>query len=154
MARELQDHKNLSEIRGRELIGTRFFLTKVDLLSISDVKDKVNALNDENFQASASLGRSLVHFKYELAKEEWEATFAQVCRNVSEPLARALVEETQKPDPDVNPHLVQVVLEMYLVYFCSSKIDSWFPGIEDMSDFLASIYTEIRQSGQFFIVRH
>ena len=148
MGRELQDHKNLSEIRGRELVGAQvFFLTRADLLSISDVKDKVNALNEENFQASASLVDSLVHTKYELAKEDWDAAFSEACRAVSEPLARGLVKETQKPEPEVNPLLVQVVLEMYLVSFCSSKIESWFPGTRDTSDFLASIYTEIRQSG-------
>jgi len=147
MGRELQEYKNLSEIRGRELLGAQVFLTKADHLSISDVKDKVNTLNDENFQASASLGDALVHSKYESAKEEWDAAFAEACRTVSEPLTRALVEETQKPELEVNPLLVQVVLEMYLVSFCTSKIESWFPGTRDTSDFLASIYTEIRQSG-------
>jgi hypothetical protein len=92
MGRELQEYKNISEIRGKELISAQVFLRKADLLSISDVKDKVNALNDENFQASASLGDALVHFKYELAKEEWEAAYAEACRTVSEPLTRALVE--------------------------------------------------------------
>jgi hypothetical protein len=149
--REIQLYKELSEIRRRELVGAQVFSSKADLLAISDVKDQVNALNGESFQASASLGESLVHFKYELAKAEWEAAFAQVCRTVSEPLARALVEETQKPEPEVNPLMVQVVLEMYLVSFCSSKIDSWSPGIGDTSDFLASIYTEIRQSASQFL---
>jgi hypothetical protein len=149
--RELQEYKNLSDIRGKELIGAQVFLTKADLLSISDVKDKVNALNDENFQASASLGDSLVHLKYEVAKEEQEAAFAEVCRTVSEPLARALVKETQKPEPEVNPLLVQVVLEMYLVHFCSSKIESWFPGTRETSDFLTTVYSEIRRTGEFII---
>ena len=154
MGRELQEYKNLSEIRGRELVGAQVFLTKADLLSISDVKDKVNALNGENFQASASLGESLVHFKYEVAEEEREAAYAQVCRTVSEPLARTLIKETQKPEPEVNPLLVQVVLEMYLVHFCSSMIESWFPGNRETSDFLTTIYTEIRRTGEFIIVRY
>ena len=154
MGRELQEYKNLSEIRGRELLGAQVFLTKADLLSISDVKDKVNALNDENFQASASLGDALVHFKYELANEEWETAYAQVCRTVSEPLAYALRKETQKPEPEVNPLLVQVVLEMYLVHFCSSLIESWFPQTRETSDFLSTIYSEIRRTGEFIFVRY
>ncbi|KIM36846.1 hypothetical protein M413DRAFT_448958 [Hebeloma cylindrosporum] len=146
MGRELQEYKNLSDIRGKELIGAQVFLTKADLLSISDVKDKVNALNDECFQASASLGDSLIHLQYEVAKEELDAAFVDVRRTVSEPLAKALVTEARKPEPEVNPLLVQVVLEMYLVHFCSSKIDSWFPGTRETSDFLTTIYSEIRRT--------
>ena len=151
---ELQEYKNVSDSWHRELIGTQVFLTKADLLSISDVKDKVNALNDEKFQASASLGDSLVHFKYELAKEEKEAAYAEVCRTMSEPLARALTKETQKPEPEVNPLLVQVVLEIYLVHFCSSMIASWFPGNLETSDFLTTMYSEIRRTGESIIVRY
>ena len=149
LERELQVYKNPSYVRGAQV-----FLTKADLLSISDVKYKVNALNGENFQASASLGDSLVHFRWELVKGEREAAFAEVCKTVSEPVARALVKETQKPEPEVNPLLVQVVLEMYFVYFCSSKIDSWFPGTPETSDFLTTIYSEIRRTGEFIIVRY
>jgi hypothetical protein len=114
----------------------------------------VNALNDGNFQASTSLGDSLVHLKYELAKEDWEAAFAEVCRTVSAPLARALVKETQKPEPEINQLLAKVVLEMYLVHFCSYMIESWSPGIQETSDFLTTIYSEIRRTGEFIIVRY
>ena len=148
LERELQEYKNPSYVHGAQA-----FLTKVDL-SISEVKDKVNALNDKNFQASASLGDSLVHFKYELAKEDMDTALAEVCRTVSEPLARALVKETQKPEPTVNPLLVQVVLQMYLVHFCTSKIDSWLPGTQETSDFLTSIYSKIRRTGEYIIVRY
>jgi hypothetical protein len=148
LERELQEYKNSSYVHGAQV-----FLTKVDL-SISEVKDKVNALNDKNFQASASLGDSLVHFKYELAKEDKDTALAEACRTVSEPLARALVKETQKPEPTVNPLLVQVVLQMYLVHFCTSKIDSWLPGTQETSDFLTSIYSKIRRTGEFIIVRY
>ena len=148
---ELQKYKNLSDIQGKELIANRIFLLKADVLSISDIKDKVNALNQEIFQASAALWDSLMHHTYELAEEEMEAAFADVCRTVSEPLARVLVRKWQKPDFVVypGPMLVQVVLGMYLVHFCSSKIDSWLPGTQETSDFLSGLYSDIRRSGQF-----
>ena len=60
MGRELQEYKYLSNIRGGELNGARFYLTQVDRLSISDVKDKVNALDGEIPQASVSLGGALI----------------------------------------------------------------------------------------------
>ena len=150
--REVQEFKNLSDIRGKELLGAQIFLTKADLLTISDVKEMVNALNDEIFQASATLGDSLVHHKYGLAKEEKEAAFAEASRTISEPLARALVIEAQKPEPEINPLLVQVVFEMYLVHFCSSMIESWFPGNRETSDFLTTVYTEIRRTGEFITI--
>jgi len=150
--REVQEFKNLSDIRGKELLGAQIFLTKADLLTISDVKEMVNALNDEIFQASATLGDSLVHHKYGLAKEEKEAAFAEASRTISEPLARALVVEAQKPEPEINPLLVQVVFEMYLVHFCSRMVESWFPGNRETSDFLSMIYNEIRQTGEFIIL--
>jgi hypothetical protein len=121
LERELQEYKNSSYV-----LDAQVFLPKTDLLSISDVKDKVNTLNNENFQASASLEDSLIHHKYEVTKEDGRLHFADVCRTMSEALAPVLMKEAQNPEPEVNPFVVQVVLEMYLVHFCSSKIDSWF----------------------------
>jgi len=150
---ELQKYKDLSDIQGKELIANRVFLSesKADVLSISDIKDKVNALNQEIFQASAALSQdSLIHHKYELAKEEMEAAFADVCRTVSEPLARVLVRKGQKPHFILDPGsmLIQVILGMYLVHFCSSKIDSWFPETQETS-LLSALYSDVRPSGQF-----
>lgn len=150
---ELKKYKDLSDIQGKELIINRVFLSTIDSLSIKDMKDKVNALNQEIFQASAALSRdTLIHHKCELAKEEMEAAFADVCRTVSEPLARVLIRRWQKPGfvVDPGPILVQVVLGIYLVHFCSSKIDSWFKlGTQETSDFLSALYSDIRRSGQF-----
>ena len=152
MGRELQEYKNLSDIRGRELIGAQFYLTKADRLSISDVKDKMNALNTEIVQVSAFLGDSLVPFTYHLAKEDVDAAFADASRTISEPVARTL-KATRKRSK-INPLLMQVVLEMYFVHFCSAKIESWFPGTRETSDFLTTIYTEIRRTGELIFVLH
>jgi hypothetical protein len=113
---------------------------------MSDLKDMVNTLNDEIFQASASLADSLIHHKYGLTPEQFDTAFAGVCRTVSDTLAGVLVKETKKPEPEVNPLLVQVVFEMLLVHFCSAKIESWFQGTRETSDFLATIYGEIRRT--------
>jgi len=150
MGRELQEYKTLSDIRGKELIGSQVFLTKADLVSISDLKDMVNTLNDEIFQASASLADSLIHHKYGLNPEEFDTAFAGVCRTLGDFLARVLVKETKKSEPEINPLLVQVVLEVILVHFCSAKIQSWFPDSGETHDFLTSIYSEIRRTGQHF----
>ena len=148
---ELQESKNLSDIRGKELIGAQVFLTKADLLSISDVKDKVNALNDEIFQASASLGDALVNSPYNTPEEEMHLAYHDACRYLGEPLVEALVQESKKPEPEVAPLLVQVVLEMLLVQFCATKIHSWFPEEQATADFLSAIYGEIRRRGESFV---
>ncbi|KIM36849.1 hypothetical protein M413DRAFT_448959 [Hebeloma cylindrosporum] len=75
-----------------------------------------------------------------------DSAVADVCKTVSEPLARALVKEGQEPASEVNALLVQVVLEMYSVHFISSKIGTWFPGSGETSDFLFSIYKGIRRT--------
>jgi len=106
----------------------------------------VNTLNDEIFQASASLGDALIHHKHGLTLEEMEAAFAGVCRTVGDSLANALLNEAKKREPEVNSLLVQVILEMILVHFCSSKIESWFPDTVETSDFLTSMYSEIRRT--------
>ena len=53
---QLEDAKALSEVHEKEL-----FDAQVDTLSISEVSEKVTTLNlnlnDENFQAAATLGR-------------------------------------------------------------------------------------------------
>jgi len=123
-------------------------------ITISDIKDGINALNQQIFQTSASLQDSVIHSEYEFAEGEMEAAFAHVCRTVSEPLAELLVRKGQKPVPLVNPLVVQVVLAMYLVHFCSSKIDSWSLGTKETSGFFFSILSsdvDIRRSGQFVI---
>jgi len=123
-------------------------------ITILDIKDRINALNQQIFQTSASLQDSVVHGEYEFAEEEMEAAFADVCRTVSEPLAQLLVRKGQKPVSVVSPLLVQVALEMYLVHFCSSKIDSWSLGTKETSGFFFSILSsdvDIRRSGQFVI---
>ena len=72
---------------------------------------------------------------------------------MSEPLARVLVRKGQKPGLVVNPEpkLVQVVLAICLLHFCSSKIDSWLPGTQETSEFLSGLYSKVRRSGQFIL---
>jgi len=93
-----------------------------------------------------------MHHKYELPTLEKKAAYTEASRTISGPLTRALIMEAQKPEPEINPLLVQVVLEMYLAHFCSSKIEPWFPGNRETSDFLTTIYTEIRRTGEFIII--
>ena len=50
---QLEDAEHLSEVRGKVLVGAQVFLTKADTISISEVGEKVTALNEDIFQAAA-----------------------------------------------------------------------------------------------------
>ena len=53
-----------------------------------------------------------------------------------------------KRAPEVNPLLVQVVLQIFMVKFCLSKIRSWYPSDSTIEEFLDVIYSEIRATGK------
>ena len=113
------DPKTLSDVSGP---------TKADTLSISEVGEKVTALNEEIFQAATTLGEFLIHKRYELSQNELEEAAALSQELVGEKLTNTLISQSKKPEPDVNPLLVQVVLQIFMVNFCVSKIQSWYPG--------------------------
>jgi len=61
-------------------------------------------------------------------------------------MAKILVTQSQKPESEVNPLLVQVVLQILMVKFCVSKIQSWYPNDEATGGFLSAIYSAIRST--------
>ena len=143
---QLEDSKALSEVRGKELFGAQVFLTKADTLSISEVGEKVTALNEEIFQAAATLGEALIHHRYEASQKELEAAVVVTQEMIGEKMAKVLVTQPQKSElePEVNPLLVQVVLQIFMVKFCVSKIQSWFPDDSHIGNFLSVLYSGIR----------
>ena len=147
---QLEDAKNLSEVRGKELVGAQVFLTKADTLSISEVGEKVTALNEEIFQAAATLGEALIHKRHEVSQTEWEAAAAVSKEMVGEKMTNILITQLQKPEPEVNPLLVQVILQIFMIKFCVSKIQSWYPE-PTIEGFLSAIYSDIRSTGKHCI---
>ena len=148
---QLEDAKALSEVRGKELLDTRVFLDKVDTLSISisEVGEKVTALNEENFQAAATLGEALIYKRYELSQKDLDKAAAGSQKMAGEKMTKLLITtQSQKPEPEVNPLLVQAVLQIFMVKFCVSKIQSWYPGDSIIGGFLSAIYSEIRSTGK------
>ncbi|KAF8161572.1 hypothetical protein B0H34DRAFT_701537 [Crassisporium funariophilum] len=144
--RNLQDAKNLSDVRGKELLGSQVFLTKADSLSVSEVIDKVVALNEEIFQAAATLGESMVHHRYETSQEDMALAYESARTTIGEPILDILVSQSQKRKPEVNPLLVQVALQVYLVNFCASKAAPWYPSEDRAAGFLNMLYCDIRAS--------
>jgi hypothetical protein len=143
---QLEDAQTLSEVRGKELVGAQVFLTKADSLSISEVREKVNALNEEIFQTAATLGEALVHKRRELSQPDLDAASAVSQEMLGEKMTNILITQSQKPESEVNSLLVQVVLQIFMVKFCVSKIQSWYPGDSSIGEFLSAIYSEIHMT--------
>ena len=120
----LEDAKTLPEARRKE---PQIFLTKADKLSISEVGEKVTVLNEEIFQAAATFGKALIHQRPELPQAEFDAAVAECQEMVGPKITNILISQSQKSEPEVNPLLVQVVLQLFMVNFCVSKIQSWYP---------------------------
>ena len=144
---QFQDAKNLSEVREKELAGFKAFLAEADTLSISEICEKVTALNEEIFQTAATLADALVHKPHEVSQTELDTAYAVSQEMVGEKMTKLLIFQSQKPKPKVNPLLVQVVLQIFIVKFCVSKIQSWYPNDSLLSQFLFTIYSEIRSNG-------
>ncbi|PPQ64189.1 hypothetical protein CVT24_008563 [Panaeolus cyanescens] len=143
---QLEETKTLADIRGKELIGAQKFLSKADAISISDLKEKVLALNDEIFQAAASLGETIVHQVHGLTEEDMNRLYNEVMQMIGEPVTRMLVDEGQKPNAEANPLLVQSVLQIFMTNVCSSKIELWVPNDPKISDFFTAVYMNIQNA--------
>jgi hypothetical protein len=136
------DPKTLSDVSGPQVS------IKADTLSISEVGEKVTALNEEIFQAAAALGEALIHKRHKVSQNELDAFAAESQKMVGEKMTNILLAQAQKSESEVNPLLVQVVLQIFMVKFCVSKIQSWYPGDGAIGGFLSAIYYEIRSTGK------
>jgi hypothetical protein len=113
------------------------------------VGEKVTPLNEEIFQAAATLGEALtIHKRHGLSQKELDAAAVVSKEMVGEKVTNILIAQAQKPETEVNPLLVQVVLQIFMVKFCVSKIQSWYPGDSYIGEFLSAIYSEIHSTGK------
>jgi hypothetical protein len=121
------------------------FLTKADALSTTDVVDKVDALNEEIFQAAALFGEMLQPGR---TQENVTEAFENAKWMLGEQMASILAAESVNLPTEVNPLLFQVVLQIAITTWCRFLISSWKPGDTTVEDVLAAIYSEIRQFGE------
>jgi len=151
VTKRYEDVKSLSDTRGRELVGAQVFLSsKADSLSISDVTQKIHTLNEEIYQAAASLADFIVRSKEKISEEDSKQYVDHSKSLLGPSLAQILHTAAGKSDEPVNPFLVQVTLQAFLVNFCKKKIDQW-TGVDSSTDrFLHTLYREIRLSTCIF----
>ncbi len=143
---DLEASRQLSDVRGKELLGAQVFLTKADMLSVSELTQKVTDLNDETFQAAALLAESLTHQEATWSTDAEKAVSCNIARNIiGEPMLRTLTNTTE---PEPNPLLVQLTVQICLTEFCRMKLETWYEGDSITNEFLTHIYGEIHKSGK------
>jgi hypothetical protein len=147
---QLVDAKSLLEAKCKELKDAQVFLaTRADTLSTTDVVQKVNALNEEIFQAAALLGEMLQNSeRKDRTQEQITEAFEKARWMLGEQMASILAVESSNIRTDLNPLLVQVVLQIAITTWCRFVVSSWKPSDSTVADFLAAIYSEIRQLGE------
>ena len=149
---QLEDAKTLSEVRGKKLVGAQVFLTKADTLSISEVGEKVTALNEEIFQAAATLGETIIHKRHEFESQgDFDAACKESRSMIGSKITDLLVNRPQKQESEIDLLLVQVVLQIFMVKFCVRKIQSWYPSDRTLENFLSEIYSDICSTGKHLI---
>ncbi|KJA20615.1 hypothetical protein HYPSUDRAFT_68349 [Hypholoma sublateritium FD-334 SS-4] len=137
--RALGDSLRLSAVRGKELVGSQVFLSKANLLSVSELKQKVARLNDENFQAAAWLAEFLVRREGEWMDDKMQAAY--IDHILGKPMLHALTIFAKGAAPTL---LVQLILQIFLTWFCCAKIERWQDNNETTNTFLRDMYRKIR----------
>jgi hypothetical protein len=106
---------------------------KADTLSVTDVVQKVNALNEETFQMAAYLGEMLVYEVLELGADRQEhrqtvikCTYERALGYLGETLANALAQHSMiGPKEESNPLLVQIIMQIALTNWCGGFGGRW-----------------------------
>ena len=94
------------------------------------------------------MGQTFIHKHRVLSVADLDAAAAVSQQLIGEKMTNILIARSQTPEPEVNPLLVQVVLKIFMVKFCVSKIRSWYPSDSTIEGFLSSIYSGIRSTGR------
>ena len=142
---------DLSNLRGNELAGAQAFLAKTDAISGQEVQDLVHTLNEEIFQAAASLGDCVVRRSYDLSIEDRENYYDRVGGAVGQKILSILSQQSKFDDHEINPLLVQIVVQIFLVTFCAQEINYWDPNNVDFSDGLQKVYEGLQASRKSWI---
>lgn len=147
---ELADTQNLAQIRAEELQGAQAFLDKADVLSTTDIVEKVDILNSEISQTASLLVDLLHNADQHLTQRQPTEIINSM---LGEKLARVVHEMSNNPtamnsrrrESNQWQLLFLVVFHIAITKWCSIMVNSWVPNDRTLSDSIASIYSGIRQ---------
>ena len=151
MAERYEETKSLAETHGKMLLEAQVLLTKADRISILELIQRVEGLNDEIYQAAASLGESIVQRHIEPSEQPHcsseESAIAKAL--LGSPLCKVLRSSAKKIDSEgINPLLVQIALQTFFSMFCIQRIRSWVPSQLAFDTTLRELYEKIWSSSE------
>lgn len=137
-------YEDLEASRQLSLLNAQVFLTQADILSVSELTQKVTDINDEIFQAAALLAESLSRQEANRKSDEEKNVSSAIALNIlGEPMLRTLTSSRER---EPNLLLVQLTLQIYLTHFCRLKLETWYEGDAKTNEFLGLIYDEIHKT--------
>jgi len=145
---ELDDARALANNLRRELQGAQAFLVKADSLTAPELSCHVTRLNEDIFQAAASLGEHVCRKQWSLPEEEATRRTEDTSKIIGSQLVQITLDQARNSDAAVHPFLVQVILQVFLNAFCVEKIMMWTPDNRIKNDFLNSLYQGIWEKGK------
>ncbi len=146
--RNLEDATQLSNVRGNELAGSQVFLSRADTVSVAELQDRINALNEEIFQAAASLGDFMVPRRYELSDNDGRLFRDRLQKFVGKRMLYILGDQARSNRPEVNSLLIQVAIQIFLVEACEYEMVNLDPNEVEFSRNLTKLYRGIQESGE------
>jgi hypothetical protein len=148
---ELADARKLSQIRAEELQGAQAFLDKADVLSTTDIVEKVDILNSEISQ-TASLLVDLLHNaeSHGSQRQPTETTNwmlgEKLARDLHELSNNSTAMNSRRREPNHWQLLLLVVFHIAITKWCSIMVSSWVLNDGTLSDSIASIFKRTKLS--------
>lgn len=128
-----------------ELHGANKFLTKTEALSETDVISKVDILNAEVMQTSATIADALGELDREKELEIINVDERSFNRRA---LGNVLIQYLEREGTSINPMSVQLALQFCLAEACYVVVESWRPGKWRGEDLLFEVYASMKRIGQ------
>jgi hypothetical protein len=146
MARELQEYKNLSDIRGKELVSNqmtptddeeslsaaRAILVGTGAAPVMAVIDTMLVLRKEIAKVSDFLVENIRHTSYELFQEELDHCYRDSERIVGERLSKFLLEHCEAEG--LSQSLIKITIRIFIASFCASEWEHYLATTLDVGE--------------------
>ena len=141
---------NLLEERTAELKGAQTFLTTVDLYAGAEIREMVEALNDEIFHGATIVSGLLEDRNaFEVDERRRDAQLTRDHRDyLTQLIGPKLAEHLSAKSNQIqmDPFPLQLAVQAFLTKWCVFMVDSFYPG--PASSDLKEIYRRIWESGR------
>ncbi len=139
-------------MRRDESVETQEFFSRVDDVSVREVQERIDALNEEVFQVATSLTHNVVSQTYELSDHDGQLFHERLRGRLGLKLLHILYNQRSDHkvtgQREINPLLVQVAIQIFLIDACVYEICHWDPNDIELTKSLSKIYVGMQISGK------